>query len=247
MKPSLWKALQSQVGRKALNAATGIGLIIFIIVHLAGNLTLFGSPGAFNRYTLQLESLGWLLYSLEFFLALTFILHAAVGISIWRKRRRARPVHYNKFQSRGGPSHMTWYSRSMIFSGIILLIFLVIHLNDFKFADTEMIMIEGEQARDLKSVVVETFTNPWHAFGYSFVMALLGAHLAHGIWSSFTSLSLKRTPFSDKLYTTGVILAILLALGFMFIPLYIYFTGGEGALLSYSIETLNHLSLNTWT
>jgi len=46
MKPSLWKALQSQVGRKALNAATGIGLIIFIIFHLAGNLTLFGSPGA---------------------------------------------------------------------------------------------------------------------------------------------------------------------------------------------------------
>lgn len=83
MKPSLWQALQSQVGRKVLNAVTGIGLIIFIILHFAGNLTLFGSADAFNRYTLQLENLGWLLYTLEFFLALTFILHAAVGISIW--------------------------------------------------------------------------------------------------------------------------------------------------------------------
>lgn len=242
MKPTFWQALQSQVGRKVLNAVTGIGLVVFIILHLAGNLTLFGSAEAFNRYTLQLESLGWLLYILEFFLALTFILHAAVGISIWRKRRRARPKHYKKYQSRGEPSHMTWYSRSMIFSGIVLLTFLVVHLNDFKFAETDTIMIDGEQARDLKSVVVDTFVNPWYTFGYSFVMAFLGAHLAHGIWSSFTSLSLKRTTFSDKLYTVGVILAILLALGFMFIPLYIYFTGGEGALLSHSTETLS-----TWT
>jgi len=233
MKPSLWQALQSQVGRKVLNAVTGIGLVVFIILHLAGNLTLFGNAEAFNRYTLQLESLGWLLYTFEFLLALTFILHAAVGISIWQKRRRARPEHYNTYQSKGGPSHLTWYSRTMILSGIVLLVFLVIHLNDFKFADTETIMIDGEQARDLKSVVIETFTNPWYAFGYSFVMVMLGAHLAHGIWSSFTSLSLKRTSFSDKLYTAGVILAILLALGFMFIPLYIYFTGGQGVLISY--------------
>lgn len=233
MSPSLWQALQSQVGRKVLNAVTGIGLVVFIILHLAGNLTLFGSAEAFNRYTLQLESLGWLLYILEFFLALTFILHAAVGISIWRKRRRARPEHYKKYQSRGEPSHMTWYSRSMIFSGIVLLVFLVIHLNDFKFAETETILIDGEQARDLKSVVVDTFVNPWYAFGYTFVLIVLGTHLAHGFWSAFTSLSLKRSRFSDKLYVASVLFAILMSLGFIFIPLYIYFTSGEGSLLSY--------------
>lgn len=115
MKPSLWQALQSQVGRKVLNAVTGIGLVVFIILHLAGNLTLFGNAEAFNRYTLQLESLGWLLYTLEFFLALAFLLHAAVGISIWRKRRRARPVGYDMYKTKDGPSHNTWYSRAMIF------------------------------------------------------------------------------------------------------------------------------------
>jgi len=127
----------------------------------------------------------------------------------------------------------------MIFSGIVLLVFLVIHLNDFKFAETKTIMIDGEQARDLKSVVIDTFVNPWHAFGYAFVMIVLGSHLAHGIWSSFTSLSLKRSPFTDKLYVAGVILAILLALAFLFIPLYIYFTEGGGNLLTHSIKGVN--------
>src|SRR5699024_12163751 len=89
---SLLKALQSQVGRKFLTGITGVGLIIFIILHLIGNLQLFGSAEAFNRYTFTLESLGWVLYVLEIGLAIAFILHAVVGISIWMKRRKAKPV-----------------------------------------------------------------------------------------------------------------------------------------------------------
>lgn len=229
--PSLLQALQSQVGRKILSGVTGVGLMVFIIGHLAGNLTLFGNAEAFNEYTLGLESLGWLLYLVEAVLAIGFLLHAFVGISIWLKRRRARPEGYKVYQSRGGPSHNSWASRSMIFTGVVLLVFLVFHLDSFKFAETGTVMLDGEQARNLKALVIEKFQTPLYAFGYTFVMILLGLHLKHGFWSALTSLTIKRNRFSGVIHIIGILFAFLMAVGFIFIPLYIYFTGGEGALI----------------
>ncbi|MCW9708874.1 succinate dehydrogenase cytochrome b subunit [Fodinibius salsisoli] len=228
---SLLKALKSQVGRKILTGITGIGLIIFIITHLLGNLQLFGDAQAFNEYTYALESLGWILYVLEAGLVFAFLLHAYLGISIWWKRRKARPEGYSKYQSKGGPSHQTWASKSMIVTGIVLLVFLVFHLDTFKFGATETIMLNGHEARDLKALVINTFLNPLYAFGYTAVMILLGFHLGHGFWSAFTSLSMKHNQYSALIYTVGIIFAVLMAVGFLFIPLYIYFTGGQGALL----------------
>jgi succinate dehydrogenase / fumarate reductase cytochrome b subunit len=230
---SLLKALKSQVGRKILTGITGIGLIIFIITHLLGNLKLFGDAQAFNEYTYALESLGWILYVLEAGLLFAFLLHAYLGISIWWKRRKSRPEGYNKYQSKGGPSHQTWASKSMIFTGIVLLIFLVFHIDTFKFGATDMVMLDGgHEARDLKSLVVATFQNPLYAFGYTAVMILLGFHLGHGFWSAFTSLSMKHNQYSALIYSIGIIFAILMAVGFLFIPLYIYFGGPEAALLA---------------
>lgn len=229
--PSFLKALESQVGRKLLTGITGIGLIIFIIGHLAANLSIFGADQAFNRYTLALENMGVFLYILEFILAVGFLLHAWVGFSIWWRRRKARPEGYRKYETRGAPSKQTWAARSMIFTGIVLLVFLVIHLDTFKFGATETIMIDGEPARDLKALVVEKFQSPLYAFGYTAVMILLGFHLGHGFWSAFTSLTMRRGKMSRTLYVVGILFALLMAVGFLFIPLYIYFTGGEGALL----------------
>ncbi|SMO56420.1 succinate dehydrogenase cytochrome b subunit [Fodinibius sediminis] len=230
---SFLKALKSQVGRKLLTGITGLGLIIFIIFHLLGNLQLFGDAQAFNEYTYTLESLGWILYILEAGLVVAFLLHAYLGISIWLKRRRSRPNGYEKYQSKGGPSHQTWASRSMIFTGTVLLIFLVTHISTFKFGATETIMLNGHEARDLKTLVINTFQNPLYAFGYTAVMVLLGFHLGHGFWSAFTSLSMKHTQYSALIYSVGIVFAILMAVGFLFIPLYIYFAGPDAALISY--------------
>ena len=229
---SLLKALKSQVGRKILTGITGLGLILFIIFHLLGNLQLFGDAQAFNEYTYALESLGWILYVLEAGLVFAFLLHAYLGISIWLKRRKARPEGYEKYQSKGGPSHQTWASKSMIFTGIVLLVFLVIHIDTFKFGATDMVMLDGHEARDLKSLVIATFQQPIYAFGYTAVMVLLGFHLGHGFWSAITSLGMKHNQYSALIYTIGIVFAILMAVGFLFIPLYIYFTGGTGALIA---------------
>lgn len=236
--PSFLSALKSQVGRKILTGVTGIGLVLFMIVHLLGNLKIFGAAHAFNSYTYALESLGWILYILEIGLLICFLLHAYIGISIWLKRKKSRPQGYAKYtgkQPSGGhkQKHNDWASRSMVVSGVIILAFVVWHLLTFKYAYTESIMIDGHQMRNLKLLVIETFKNPWYAFSYTFVMILLGIHLKHGFWSAFTSLTMKREKHSAVIYSIGVIIGILLAIGFLFIPLYIYFTGGQGALIAY--------------
>lgn len=232
--PTLLQAAGSQVGRKFLTGLTGVALLIFVIAHLAGNLTLFSSnPQAFNEYTYVLENMGLLLYIAEAGLILVFGIHAYIGLSIWWNRKKARPQKYAVYTSKGGPSRQGLSSRSMAFTGFILLIFLVLHINQFKFGDTELITLaNGQEGRDLKSLVVDTFLNPVYAFGYTFVMILLGVHLGHGVWSAFTSLTMKSKKFSALFYTVGAIVAIALAVGFLFIPLYIYFGGGcEAALV----------------
>jgi succinate dehydrogenase / fumarate reductase, cytochrome b subunit len=230
--PSLLEALQSQVGRKILTGITGVLLVFFIIFHLAGNLAIFGEPDAMNSYSHFLHQLGPLLWIARIGLLLIFVIHAWIGISIWLKKRKARPVDYKVYSSKGGPSKQSLSSRSMAFTGVVLLIFVIFHVNTFALGDMDAVRLaDGTQVKDVKSLVIDTFQNPLYAFGYTFVMILLGAHLGHGIWSAFTSLTLRGKKASAIIYSIGVIAAILLAVGFLFIPLYIYFGGGCDAAL----------------
>ncbi|MEX0843818.1 MAG: succinate dehydrogenase cytochrome b subunit [Balneolaceae bacterium] len=225
--PSLIKALNSQVGRKIMTGITGIGLMLFLIGHLAGNFSLFGGKDAFNIYTYTLESLGPLLYVVEAGLAFFFIYHAILGISIWWGRRKARPEGYAEYKTKGGPSHQTLASKSMIYTGVIILVFLVLHIWHFKFGPTEAIMVDGKEMRDLKALVIDEFTNPFVAFSYIAVLALVILHLAHGAWSAFTSLGMKHGETSKKVQVGAYIFAIVLMLGFISIPLYIFLVGGS--------------------
>lgn len=234
--PSIKKALQSQVGRKIMTGITGIGLILFLIGHLGGNLTIFGGPEAFNAYTYALESLGPLLYLIEAALAFFFLYHAFLGISIWLQRRKSRPEGYRKYQTKGGPSHQSLASRSMILTGIVILVFLVLHILHFKFGATDTTILQsvgGEEARDLRALIIAEFQKPLITFGYIAVLALVILHLSHGAWSAFTSLGMKHGETSKKVQLGAYVFAIVLMLGFIFIPLYIFLTGGTGSLIAY--------------
>lgn len=234
--PSLINALKSQVGRKLMTGITGILLMLFLIGHLGGNLTIFAGPHAFNEYTHKLESLGPLLYLIEIVLAFMFIYHAVLGISIALTRRKARPQAYAKYKSKGGPSHQTLASKSMAITGIIILVFLVFHIWHMKFGFGEELARytnEGVDLPQLRDRVIEAFVNPVYAFGYIAVLALFILHLSHGFWSAFTSLGMKHNSFSKKMQMAAYVFAIVLMLGFIFIPFYIFITGGEGSLISY--------------
>lgn len=231
--PSFTEALNSQVGRKFLTGITGLLLIFFVIFHLMGNLAVFGEPNAMNEYTKFLHDLGPLLWVARIGLLVAFLLHAWIGISIWWDKKKARPQKYKVYSSKGGPSKQSLSSRSMAFTGVVLLIFTIIHINTFALGETETITVAGEQFSDLKTLVLNTFQSPVYAFGYTIVMILLGVHLGHGVWSAFISLTMRSKKTSAVMYTVGVVLAILLAVGFLFIPLYIYFGGGcEAALIN---------------
>ncbi len=231
--PSLKQALSSQVGRKIMTGLTGIGLMFFLIGHLAGNLSIFGTADAFNIYTKTLMDLGPLLYVIEAGLAFFFLYHTVLGVSIWLGRRKARPEGYDTYKSKGGPSHQSLASRSMIISGSVIFIFLILHIIHFKFGADYSTMIDGEQARDLRRLVIEEFQKTWVVIGYVFVLLLAILHLSHGFWSAFTSLGMKHGETSKKIQAAAYAFSIILMLGFIFIPLYIYFTGGEGSLISY--------------
>ena len=222
------KLLSSSVFQKYLMAMSGLGLVGFVITHLLGNLLLYKADGtAFNRYAFGLENLGTLLYIAEIGLLAIFILHVVTAIGLSLHAKAARPEGYAVTQSKGGASKAGASASYMKWSGTILLIFIILHVIHFKYgasiADGYTTQIEGHESRDLYRLVSESFHNVLYVVLYSGVMIFLGMHVRHGFWSAFQSLGAMNKKYSAPVYGMGLGLAILLSVGFLGIPIWIYF------------------------
>jgi succinate dehydrogenase cytochrome b subunit len=223
---SAFKVYASSVARKFLTGLSGFLLILFLVVHLGGNLTLLVGRDLFNNYTHHVESLGVLLYVVEIGLLAVFLAHIATAIGVQLEKRRARPTGYAVRRSKGGPSRQTLASRSMIVTGLVLLVFVPLHVWMFKFNQghaSSTMMLNGKEVRDLYSIVVAAFKNPLIAWGYVAVMFLLGFHLRHGFWSSLQSLGALSPRMLPVFYGLGILVALLLAGGFLVLPLWIHY------------------------
>lgn len=224
----------TSVSRKLLMALSGLGFVVFVILHLAGNLFLYADTSeAFNRYAYRLHSLGSLVLVGELGLLVLILGHAAMGVMLKRDHSAARPVGYQKsLATKGGPSHSNVASRNMIVTGLILLGFLVFHVWQFRFGPS---VAEGYtttlpatdsmsevQTRDLYRLVAETFMQPLNVVIYTLSMVLLGFHLKHGIWSALQSLGATNPTLNRLVPALAWVLAIVLAGGFLFIPIYLY-------------------------
>lgn len=223
----------SSVTKKIINGLTGLGLVVFVIVHLGGNLTLFSSnPDVFNNYAKKLHDLGLFLYIAEIGLLAVFIFHIVSAISVYMSKRKARESRYHKTANAGGMSKKSLSSVSMIYTGLILLAFVVWHVASLKFGpgieQGYITELKGETARDLHRLVYEYFANPINVSLYVLVMILLGFHLRHGFWSAFQSLGASHPKYTPFINTAGYILAVVLALGFLFIPVWIFMKNGGG-------------------
>ena len=220
------KYLASTVARKFFVGLTGLLLVAFIIVHLGGNLTMLVSQSLFNSYTHHLESLGPLLYLAEIGLVLLFVFHAVLAIQVQLGKRSARPNGYAVTASRGEPSKKTLASRSMIITGLVLLVFLPVHIWMFKFnqgSPSPTTMHDGKEYRDLYGIVVEAFRHAPIAWGYAIVMFLLGFHLRHGFWSAFQSVGALNPRLLPLFFALALVVAILLAGGFIALPLVLHY------------------------
>ena len=209
---------QSPIGKKLITGVTGLGLVAFVIVHLLGNLTLFFSASAYNQIAYVVEKLGPLTYLIEGALLAIALLHIHIGTQIYLGKRKARPVEYAEYASAGEPSRQSLSSRTMIFSGLLIGVFLIFHLATFKFGP--YYQLPGSGHRDLSRLVFETFHKPTYTAGYVVILSLLGLHLRHGLWSALQSIGIATKPAT---YVMSAVLGSAIALGFIGLPLSIYF------------------------
>jgi succinate dehydrogenase / fumarate reductase cytochrome b subunit len=216
--------LRSSIGKKLLNGLTGVLLLLFIVAHLAGNLTIFVGQDALNAYAATTHSLGALLIVIELGLAALFLAHAVSAISVWRDNRAARDTRYVVSTSKGAASKQTIASRTMVVTGLVLLAFLILHLWQFRFGPDYRTALPGHPGDvwDLHRIVVDTFKNPIWTGVYVAVMILLGFHLRHGFWSAFQSIGALNPKLRPLAFSAGVIFAIVIAVGFLLLPIFVY-------------------------
>ncbi len=228
---SLSTHLKSPIGKKLITGITGLALVLFVLMHMIGNLSMFSGDDAYNEYAHFLASLGPLLYAVETGLLVFFLAHVVTGIRIWISKRQARPQGYAVYKSAGSPSVQSASSRSMAITGIILLVFTIFHLISFKFgpggpgnADASYLTsVGGVEMRDLAKLVREKFAGSFYTFGYTAIMLLLMVHLRHGVWSALQSLGAMRPSLTPAIYTLGALIGVGIGIGFIVMPLAIYF------------------------
>lgn len=215
---------RSSVGKKFIVGLTGIGLVLFAISHMAANLLIVINPEAFNGYGHAMTSNKAFYYTAETFLFGMFIIHISLAIKLALENKTARPTDPSRLPK--DAKLASFASRSMIFSGLILLVFLILHLKTFRFGVHYPITYDGVEMRDLYRLTLEVFSDPIYAFGYIFAMLVLGLHLSHGVSAVFQSLGVAASNESC-LRKVALTVAVVLAVGFMTAPIAIFFCGGS--------------------
>src|SRR5438128_897156 len=129
---SFRRVFSSSVGTKLLIGLTGLLLFAYLLLHLAGNLLVFAGAGTFNGYAHALIS-NPLVVPAEIGLAAIFVLHIYKAVTMWLRNRTARPVAYAQKSWAGHTSRKSLASTTMIWSGLVILLFVGVHLQQFKF------------------------------------------------------------------------------------------------------------------
>ncbi len=220
------KTLSSTLGRKLIMGLTGLFLILFLTGHVSGNLLLFkGDDGqAFNIYA-KFMTTNPAVKILSYLTYISIIGHVIWSIWLTRQNKAARPVGYAESKA---STNSTWSSRNMGILGTIILIFLVVHLQGFWYemhwGNVPMVTYDGEEYKDLYSIVNFAFQNELLVAGYVIAMGFLGFHLSHGFVSAFQTLGLSHKKYSPAIETVGKIYCVVVPAVFASMPLYIYFT-----------------------
>lgn len=205
-------------------SVTGIFLIVFVTVHATGNTLLFKDDGglAFNAYT-QFMSSNPLIQIIAKVNYALILLHVVVAITLAIKNRLARPEAY---AVSGGSESSTWSSRNMSILGIILLVFLIIHLRGFWYEmQFGSLSLDINGNKDLYAVIVAAYSQWWYVGIYVISMIALAFHLNHGFSSAFQSLGINHTKYTPIIKSVGSIFSILVPLIFALMPIYIFLKG----------------------
>lgn len=203
---------QTTVGKKAIMAITGFILFGFVVGHLLGNLQIFEPPEKINHYAAFLRSVPNLLWTARITLLISVILHIWSSWQLWLLQRAARPIGYVKKSN----LNSTYASRTMLWSGPIILAFVIFHLLHLTFGTVHPGGPFDE--RNVYNNVVTGFQVWPVSLFYIIAMIMLCYHLYHGLWSMFQSLGLSHPVYTPWLQRLAKVVAILIAVGNISIP-----------------------------
>jgi len=221
--------MKASIVLKAWMALSGLFLVIFLLVHMAGNLQLFLPEAiarpSFNAYSHALTSsivirvAGWLTYA-------TIVVHAVIAAILARRHRNVRTAYALERPGTSSP----WYARSMGWLGLVILSFIVLHMQSFWYRyHWGEVGVDLQGHRDLYSVVVTAFSEPWIVLVYVVSMLALGFHLQHGVAASLRSLGVFSARITRSAPPVAGWIAWIIAGVFAAMPVYVYFAfGGDG-------------------
>jgi len=208
----LVKTFSSSIGKKQVQAVTGLLFCLFIAVHLMGNLTIYAGKDSFLSYVDHLHSVEALVTVAEFGLIFFAVLHIGMGLYLFLENRRARPVAYAVDKSAGG---RTIGSRTAPYSGALILVFVIFHLIRFRFVD---------------KMTINDFTilsNTFAEFGFWTLFYIAGVivvavHVSHGFWSGFQTIGLNHPKYMPFVERVGIIFSLIIGIGFASIPVFLF-------------------------
>jgi len=200
----------STTGKKAAMAVSGCILFLFVVGHLIGNLQIYEGPDKLNQYAELLRSMPALLWSVRTVLLAMVLLHIWTSVQLAVRNIGARPEGYRVKKAAGS----SYASRTMYWSGPIVLAFVIYHLLDFTFGKVNP---HFEPGNVYSNVVASFQAIPVAAF-YIIAMLLLCLHLYHGLWSMFQSLGVAHPRYTPMLRKGSAVVATLIAVGNISIP-----------------------------
>ena len=217
---SSWK---SSVSKKVYMSITGLLLSLFVIGHLIGNTLMYLGPESFNKYGHTLMSNPFI-YVIEGVLLLIFLTHVITAIKLIIENYMARPEkYYMKIRTGRGA---TFASATMLYTGPAILIFIIVHLINFKFGPIYFDTYAGIEMRDLHRLMIEFYQSKASITFYIIFMIILGVHISHGFWSLFQSLGINFEPYNGHIKFLAKAFAIISTLGFSAFPLWALLQGG---------------------
>jgi succinate dehydrogenase / fumarate reductase cytochrome b subunit len=213
LKQTLW----SSIGKKLMMAITGLAFCAFLAGHLAGNLTIYGGKEAFNSYADHLHSLGPLITIAELGLAVFAVIHILTGFTLFYQNTRARGGRYAVSKRAGG---RTIGSATMPYTGVLLLVFIVMHLDNFHFVD--------KSETTIANIVAQTFDNPLWVVVYVLAMIAAAVHVSHGFWSAWQTIGANHSKYMPIIMILSIIFSLIVGLGFGLLPIFVSLTGLKG-------------------
>lgn len=212
----------SIIGKKIFLGFSGMVLLGFIVGHLLGNLSVFAGEDAINSYAYFLHNNKILLYTARVFLLFMLIVHIYFSFSLTYLNNAAREKDYTCKQN----INSTFASRTMIYSGLMILCFIVFHLLHFTLGkiQPQFYGITDDKNRvNVYSMLINNFTNPFISAIYIFAMLCLGLHLSHAFFSVCQTFSIVNTHNSiHKARNISVIVSAIIIVGYVSIPLTIF-------------------------